>query len=99
MLSVRSRFVAVPGAGPSGPFAVSSVVAGSARAGVAPHPNERTRHVQKVNDESIDLTFYPAPTAERRGAVIVCPGGGYQGLAAHEGEPVARRFGLTSPRS
>ena len=48
--------------------------------------------MQKVNDESIDLTFYPAPTAERRGSVIVCPGGGYQGLAAHEGEPVARRL-------
>ena len=43
-----------------------------------------------VPDPHIDLTFHPAPTAtEPRGAVIVCPGGGYQGLAPHEAEPVA----------
>ncbi len=43
-----------------------------------------------VADSMVDLTFHPAPASETpRGAVIVCPGGGYQGLAAHEAEPVA----------
>ncbi|GAA3592125.1 alpha/beta hydrolase [Nonomuraea rosea] len=39
--------------------------------------------------EAPGLTFYPAaePAA---GAVVVCPGGGYSGLAAHEGADVAR---------
>lgn len=37
------------------------------------------------------LTPYLLPPGERaRGAVIVCPGGGYGNLAPHEGEPVAR---------
>jgi acetyl esterase/lipase len=44
----------------------------------------------KIADRSIDLAFYPAPGERPRGAVIVCPGGGYQGLADHEGEPIAR---------
>lgn len=45
------------------------------------------------------LEFY-APTvsiwpgAKKRGCVIVCPGGGYGGLANHEGEPFARLFAL-----
>lgn len=30
------------------------------------------------------------PDGSGRGAVIVCPGGGYHHLAQHEGEPVAR---------
>jgi acetyl esterase/lipase len=34
------------------------------------------------------LRFFPGP-ADARGLVIVCPGGGYQHLAQHEGEPVA----------
>jgi acetyl esterase/lipase len=33
---------------------------------------------------------YLLPADEPRGAVVVCPGGGYQGRAPHEGEPVAR---------
>lgn len=37
------------------------------------------------------LTLYPAPKDKNCGAaVVVCPGGGYGGLAAHEGEPIAR---------
>src|SRR5215218_722184 len=32
----------------------------------------------------------PYLPAARRGAIVVCPGGGYGHLAAHEGEPVAR---------
>lgn len=37
------------------------------------------------------ITLYPAPKESRNGAaVVVCPGGGYGGLAAHEAEPVAK---------
>lgn len=36
------------------------------------------------------LTPYLLGDGKTRGAVIVCPGGGYGGLAAHEGEPIAR---------
>ncbi|HQE94182.1 MAG TPA: alpha/beta hydrolase [Anaerolineae bacterium] len=38
------------------------------------------------------LDLYPADTAEVRGAVLVCPGGGYVNRAPHEAEPIARRF-------
>ncbi len=41
--------------------------------------------VQPTQDPT--LTLYPVPNA--RGLVVVCPGGGYQGLADHEGGPVA----------
>ena len=43
------------------------------------------------------LTFYPVEGA--RGAVVVCPGGGYGMLADHEGEPIAERlnsFGISA---
>lgn len=41
-----------------------------------------------VNPKQIPtLDLYPVPGA--RGAVVVCPGGGYAMLADHEGEPVA----------
>src|SRR5688500_4222946 len=30
------------------------------------------------------------PKADRRAAIVICPGGGYGARAAHEGEPVAR---------
>ena len=36
------------------------------------------------------ITPYWSPDAEAQAAVLVCPGGGYGGLAAHEGAPVAR---------
>ena len=35
------------------------------------------------------VTYYPASQGQGRGTVIVCPGGGYQMKAEHEGEPVA----------
>lgn len=38
------------------------------------------------------LALYPAETTDVRGAVLVCPGGGYMNRAPHEAEPVARRF-------
>ena len=36
------------------------------------------------------ITPYLLAAERPRGAVIVCPGGGYAGLAPHEGEPVAQ---------
>ena len=37
------------------------------------------------------ITVYPAPAGGgKAAAVVVCPGGGYGGLAAHEAEPVAQ---------
>lgn len=38
------------------------------------------------------LELYPADTTDVRGAVLVCPGGGYVNRAPHEAEPIARRF-------
>ena len=38
------------------------------------------------------LERYPAQGDTPRGAVLICPGGGYANRAPHEGEPVARRF-------
>ena len=36
------------------------------------------------------LTLYqPAPSKATGAAIVVCPGGGYQGLADHEGRPIA----------
>jgi acetyl esterase/lipase len=36
------------------------------------------------------LTIYPPPEGKNNGAaVVICPGGGYGALAAHEGKPVA----------
>jgi acetyl esterase/lipase len=55
--------------------------------------------MEKLKDAGVDLTAFPAQGSQRRGAVIVCPGGGYVGLAAHEAEPVAEwlnRQGLTA---
>ncbi|MEM1212424.1 MAG: alpha/beta hydrolase [Planctomycetota bacterium] len=37
------------------------------------------------------LTLYPLDD-QPRPCVVVCPGGGYMGLAFHEGQPVAQRF-------
>jgi acetyl esterase/lipase len=38
------------------------------------------------------ITIYPAPNGPAGGApaIVVCPGGGYGGLAAHEAEPIAQ---------
>ena len=40
-------------------------------------------------DEAPSLTYYPAEKKRGRGAVIICPGGGYGGRAPHEGEAYA----------
>ncbi len=42
-----------------------------------------------ITQEKPSLTPYLLPGAERA-SVIVCPGGGYYGKAAHENEPIAR---------
>ncbi|MEM9417914.1 MAG: alpha/beta hydrolase [Planctomycetota bacterium] len=39
-----------------------------------------------------DLTLYPTDSTNPRGAVMVCPGGGYQVLSDHEGWDVAERL-------
>lgn len=36
------------------------------------------------------MTYYPAENGRDRGTIIVCPGGGYEMKAGHEGEPIAR---------
>jgi acetyl esterase/lipase len=38
------------------------------------------------------LEHYPATGGQRRGAVLICPGGGYAGRAEHKAAPIARRF-------
>ena len=38
-------------------------------------------------DDTPTLTLYPAEKPNGA-AVVVCPGGGYGGLAGHEGEPI-----------
>ncbi|HVF09538.1 MAG TPA: alpha/beta hydrolase [Abditibacteriaceae bacterium] len=38
------------------------------------------------------LELFPLATDEPRGAVLICPGGGYASRAEHEGAVVARRF-------
>jgi len=38
------------------------------------------------------LEPYTIPSGRPRGAVVVCPGGGYTHRAPHEGEPIARAF-------
>ena len=38
------------------------------------------------------LELFPVATDEPRGAVLVCPGGGYGSRAEHEGGVIARRF-------
>jgi acetyl esterase/lipase len=40
----------------------------------------------------LDVWLPATTTPKAHAAVIVCPGGGYHGLAAHEGEPFARLF-------
>ncbi|NCO41233.1 MAG: alpha/beta hydrolase [Armatimonadetes bacterium CG_4_10_14_3_um_filter_66_18] len=38
------------------------------------------------------LEPYPVETDKPRGAVLICPGGGYGGRAPHEGAPIAKRL-------
>ena len=45
-----------------------------------------------IQGQTCTLEIFQAPGSDPRGAVIVFPGGAYHGLAAHESEPVARKF-------
>jgi acetyl esterase/lipase len=36
--------------------------------------------------------FIPEGAAQKRAAIVVCPGGGYRNLAPHEGQPLAELF-------
>lgn len=47
---------------------------------------------EAVQGQTATLEFFLAPGSEPRGMVVVLPGGAYRGLAAHESEPVARKF-------
>jgi len=38
------------------------------------------------------LELFPAPSQEVRGAVLICPGGGYVNRAAHEAAPIAEAY-------
>lgn len=56
-----------------------------------------------LGEKDVDIptiTLYPVPRESASGAAfVVCPGGGYGGLAGHEGEPVAKwlnSLGITS---
>lgn len=42
--------------------------------------------------EGASLDVFLAPEGAARGAVVICPGGGYSFLSPREGEPVARAF-------
>lgn len=49
-------------------------------------------HSHPEDDFTPVLERYPVPGTAARGAVLICPGGGYGGRADHEGAPVAQRF-------
>ena len=51
----------------------------------ADHQTAAAQHVPS-------LSWYPNPLGGQRPVVIVCPGGGYNHRADHEGEPVAQRM-------
>jgi acetyl esterase/lipase len=78
---------------PSLALAIASL---AACAGAAPQPLWPDGAPGAVGNEPGDIPtieVYPAqiPTAgPKTAAVVVCPGGGYGGLAAHEAEPIAK---------
>jgi acetyl esterase/lipase len=58
-------------------------------AGDAPLAQGQEQSTKATNDVPT-VTVYPAPADKNTGAaIVICPGGGYGGLAAHEGTPVA----------
>ncbi|MDQ1255456.1 MAG: hypothetical protein QG656_47, partial [Candidatus Hydrogenedentes bacterium] len=76
----------------------SSAVLG---AGVVEQPTDRSIFLWpegKAPAQAADNDFRPwlepylVETGEPRGAVIVCPGGGYSGRAGHEGSPIAQMY-------
>ena len=57
--------------------------------GDAPGALGKEQSEQRTSDVPT-ITVYPPPEGKNNGAaIVICPGGGYGGLAAHEGRPVA----------
>ena len=57
--------------------------------GDAPGALGKEQGEQRTSDVPT-ITVYPPPAGKNNGAaIVICPGGGYGGLAAHEGKPVA----------
>lgn len=53
-------------------------------------PNGAPGALGKATEDGPSLTLYRAEGKPTGAGFIVCPGGGYAGLAPHEGEPIAR---------
>jgi len=47
---------------------------------------------EKFGRPRLELFIPEGATAQKRAAIVVCPGGGYRNLAAHEGQPLAELF-------
>lgn len=47
---------------------------------------------EEYGQPETELQLYLLGGEERRGCIVVCPGGGYAGLAGHEAEPFAKMF-------
>lgn len=62
---------------------------------IALWPEGSSHHIDDERFGVPKITLYPptGPMLKHR-AVIVCPGGGYQNLAEHEGEPFAKLFAM-----
>ena len=75
---------------------VFSLVATLARGAETPEaiplwPDGAPGALGKAPEDIPSIRVYPAPDAKGPApAIVVCPGGGYGGLAAHEAEPIAK---------
>jgi acetyl esterase/lipase len=47
---------------------------------------------EKFGVPRLELFIPEGTAAQKRAAIVVCPGGGYRNLAAHEGQPLAELF-------
>jgi acetyl esterase/lipase len=57
-------------------------------------PDDSTNNTDSEWGKPSIAVYPPTEPKVRNRAVIVCPGGGYRGLAAHEGEPFAKMFAM-----
>ncbi|MGV3587742.1 MAG: alpha/beta hydrolase [Adhaeribacter sp.] len=53
-------------------------------------PNNQVH--EKFGRPRLELYIPEGAAAQKRAAIVVCPGGGYRNLAAHEGQPLAELF-------
>lgn len=53
-------------------------------------PNNQVH--EKFGRPRLELFIPQGTAAQKRAAIVVCPGGGYRNLAAHEGQPLAELF-------